>query len=52
MLIVALVVIGSLLMDHFAWWLIPVGFWMFGGCGMQRRDVGRPASRDEVLSSA
>ena len=49
-LIVALVVIGSLLMDHFAWWLIPVGFWMFGGCGAPRHR--RAESRDEVLSSA
>ena len=49
-LIVALVVIGSLLMDHFAWWLIPVGFWMFGGCGAPRHQ--RAVSRDEVLSSA
>jgi hypothetical protein len=49
-LIVALVVIGSLLMNHFAWWLIPVGFWMFGGCGAPRhRDTNR---RDEVLTSA
>ena len=41
-LVTLLVVVGSILMSHFAWWLIPVGFWFFGGCGRQRaRDVNR-----------
>jgi hypothetical protein len=54
LLIAALVVVGSLLMSHFAWWLIPVGFFAFGGCGVHReRDVAeRPAARDETLISA
>lgn len=44
LLVALLVVLGSVLMSHFAWWLIPVGFWFFGGCGRQRaRDVSRRA---------
>ena len=37
-LIVLLVVGGSIAMGHFAWWLIPVGFWVTGGghCGARR----------------
>lgn len=27
-----LVVAGSILLGHFAWWLIPLGFWTLGGC--------------------
>lgn len=43
LLVALLVVVGSVLMSHFAWWLIPVGFWFFGGCGRQRaaRNVSR-----------
>ena len=54
LLIAALVVTGSILMSHFAWWLIPVGFWFFGGCGGERRrhvESGR-GGRDEQLISA
>lgn len=29
-LIALLVLVGSVLMSHFAWWLIPIGCWMFG----------------------
>ncbi len=36
-LIAALVLIGSLLLGHFAWWLIPIGFWVFGSCGQQQQ---------------
>lgn len=47
LLIAALVFVGSVLMSHFAWWLIPVGFWAFGGCGGHRaRTVERTARRD------
>jgi len=31
MLVVIVVVVGSVLMRHFAFWLIPVGFCVFGG---------------------
>ena len=54
-LLIALVVLaGSLLMGHFAWWLIPVGFWMVGGCGGHRsRSVEqRAVGSDEQLTSA
>ena len=38
-LVVLLVVGGSIAMGHFAWWLIPVGFWVTGGghCGARRQ---------------
>lgn len=54
LLIVALVVAGSLLMSHVAWWLIPVGFWMFGGCRGGRRNhraEPRATTRDDTLIS-
>ena len=37
-LVVLLVVGGSIAMGHFAWWLIPDGFWVTGGghCGARR----------------
>jgi len=54
LLIAALVVAGSLLMDHFAWWLIPVGFFVFGGCGAHHeRYAGERSSRrrdDDLIS--
>ena len=44
LLVALLVVVGSVLMSHFAWWLIPVGFWVFGGCrGQRARSVDRRA---------
>lgn len=45
LLVAALVVVGSLLMSHFAWWLIPVGFFAFGGCGGHHQ---RHADRQET----
>jgi hypothetical protein len=55
LLILALVVAGSVVFDHFAWWLIPVGFWVFGGCGVRharRYDDERATRRDDTLISA
>lgn len=40
-MIVLLVVVGSVALGHFAWWLIPIGFWAFGGgCGAKRHHHG------------
>ena len=52
--IAALVVIGSILLGHFAWWLIPVGFFTLGGCGGHRAryDEASRGRRDDVLISA
>jgi hypothetical protein len=47
-LIAALVLIGSVLLGHFAWWLIPIGFWIFGGCGQQRMPDASSRSREDV----
>ena len=56
LLVIALVAVGSLLMSHFAWWLIPVGFFAFGGCGgradRNRRDEPRATTREDSLISA
>jgi hypothetical protein len=39
-MVVLLVVAGSALLGGFAWWLIPIGFWVFGGgCGGTRHHV-------------
>ena len=47
-LVVVLVVAGSVVLGHFAWWLIPIGFWITGGCAGRghgarsgRKDVAR-----------
>lgn len=52
--VIALVMIGTLIVGSFAWWLIPVGFFMFGGCGSHRSRYveERPTRRDEDLISA
>jgi len=45
-LVALLVVVGSVLMGHFAWWLIPVGFWVLGGgCGAKRAHHGHRHER-------
>ena len=46
-----------MLLGHFAWWLIPVGFLLAGGfgggCGVHRdTSEERPTARDETLISA
>jgi hypothetical protein len=39
-MVVLLVVVGTVALGHFAWWLIPIGFWVFGGgCGSKRHHV-------------
>jgi hypothetical protein len=46
---VLLVVVGSVLLGHFAWWLIPIGFWVFGGgCGAKRHHHRHTARREPV----
>ena len=35
--VILLVVVGSVVLGHFAWWLIPIGFWTLGGgCAAKR----------------
>ena len=45
-LVVVLVVAGSVVMGHFAWWLIPIGFWITGGCA--GRGHGASSGRKDV----
>jgi hypothetical protein len=54
LMIAALVVLGSMLLGGFAWWLIPIGFFAFGGCGAHREryDEEPRAKRDDALISA
>jgi hypothetical protein len=45
LLVAAIVVLASVLLGHFAWWLIPVAFWVLRGCG-GRATVGADAEAD------
>lgn len=52
LLVAALVIAGSLVMHHFAWWLIPIGFCVFGSWnGSARAGTPEPdatAGRERV----
>ena len=52
--VVALLVIsGTVLLGHFAWWLIPLAFWVSGAAGLHgHRHAPRHPGRDETLISA
>jgi hypothetical protein len=44
LLVAALVVVGSVLMSHFAWWLIPIGFCVFGKRAERRSRYALPGA--------
>jgi hypothetical protein len=50
--IIALVVLISVLIGHFAWWLIPVAFWITRGWGYRHHRSGPRdgAGRDDALT--
>jgi hypothetical protein len=49
--VIALVVLVSVLIGHFAWWLIPAVFWITRGRGYHaHRSARRADARDEALT--